>query len=354
MSNDFERYSCQLALPGFNDASQQKLQDAKVLIVGAGGLGCPAAMYLTAAGTGTIGIADYDVISISNLHRQILYNLSEVGLKKSATACKKLQEQNPEIKIISIDAKIDTANVMEIIHPYDIIVDCTDNFDTKYILNDACVLSNKPLVYGAIYQYEGQVAVFNVAANGGVYTPNFRDFFPKVNPSQIPNCAEGGVMPTLAGIIGCIQANEVIKYFTGQHELLAGKIMMLDVQTLQSRIVKLKSISKTNIVELPETAAAPVISAKDLKKAIALNEYDLIDVRTFEEHKSFNIGGRNIPLNDLEKFSKQLSFEKSFLIYCSSGNRSKEAVIFLKNKFPQASIYSLEGGLKSWNEVDTE
>lgn len=350
MPNDFTRYSCQLALPGFNDATQQKLQEAKVLIMGAGGLGCPSALYLTASGIGTIGIADYDVVSASNLHRQVLYNHAEVGLKKSAIACKKLQEQNPGIQLVSIDKKITSQNVMEVVEPYDVIVDCTDNFETKYLLNDACVLSNKVMVYGAIYQYEGQVAVFNVSHNDGTHSPNFRDLFPNVNASQIPNCAEGGVIPTLAGIIGCIQANEVIKYFTGQGELLAGKIMMLDVKTLQSRIITLKSVSKTVIADLPETIDIPVISASDLKKAIDLDEYNLVDVRTFQEHTSFNIGGTLIPLNYLEKNISLLNFEKPVVLYCATGKRSGEAVKLIKTKYPDANVFSLDGGVKGWEK----
>lgn len=348
MPNDFTRYSCQLALPGFDEATQQKLQEAKVLIVGAGGLGCPSALYLTASGIGTIGIADYDVISASNLHRQVLYNYAETGLQKSVIACKKLQEQNPGIQLIPINKKITSQNVMEVIQPYDIIVDCTDNFETKYLLNDACVLSAKPLVYGAIYQYEGQVAVFNLLNDDGTHFPNFRDLFPNVNASQIPNCAEGGVMPTLAGIIGCIQANEVIKYFTGLGELLAGKIMMLDVNTLQSRIITLKSVSKTTIADLPETIDIPVISASDLKKAINSDAYNLVDVRTYEEHNSFNIGGSNIPLHYLEKNFSLLNFANPVVLYCGTGKRSGEAVKLIKTKFPDANVFSLEGGIKAW------
>src|SRR5450432_2561096 len=172
MRNELLRYSCQLALPGFSEASQQQLQNAKVLIVGAGGLGCPAAQYLAAAGIGTIGIADFDTVSISNLHRQILYTPAEVGLKKAAISCKKLQQQNPGIALIPHDVKITSENVMEIILPYNILLDCSDNFDTKYLLNDACVLTGKPLVYGAIYQYEGQLAVWNVMNTDGTHTPN--------------------------------------------------------------------------------------------------------------------------------------------------------------------------------------
>jgi sulfur-carrier protein adenylyltransferase/sulfurtransferase len=348
MPNDFARYGCQMALPGFNKAAQQKLQEAKVLIVGAGGLGCPTALYLTASGIGTIGVADYDTVSASNLHRQILFKPDEIGLQKSVVACKKLQEQNPGIQLIPIDKKITPQNVMEVTAAYDVIVDCTDNFEIKYLLSDACVLSNKIMVYGAIYQYEGQAAVFNLPNDDGTHSPNFRDLFTTVNASQIPNCAEGGVMPTLAGIIGCIQANEVIKYFTGQGELLAGKIMMIDTQTLQSRIIKLKRVSETVITALPDAVAIPLVSASDLKKSIDLGEYNLVDVRTYQEHHLFNIGGTLIPLNYLEKNISLLNFEKPVVLYCATGSRSGEAVKIIKTKFPNVKAFSLEGGIKAW------
>src|SRR5665213_3594319 len=214
MHLDFTRYSCQLALPGFTEAIQQRLQTAKVLIAGAGGLGCPSSLYLASAGVGVIGIADYDTVSISNLHRQVLYTNEDIGLKKVIVATTKLQQHNPGISVIAHDIKINSENVMDLIRSYDLVIDCTDNFETKYLLNDACVMQGKPLVYGAIYQFEGQVSVWNVVNEDGTHSPNYRDIFPEVNPMMIPNCADGGVMPTLAGIIGCIQANEVIKYFT--------------------------------------------------------------------------------------------------------------------------------------------
>ena len=350
MQHELLRYSCQLALPGFNEATQQQLQNAKVLIVGAGGLGCPAAQYLAAAGIGTIGIADFDTVSTSNLHRQVLYTPEEVGLKKVFVACKKLQQQNPGITLIPHDVKITSENVMEVIMPYDIVLDCTDNFDTKYLLNDACVLTGKPLVYGAIYQYEGQVAVWNILNNDGTRTPNYRDLFPTVNSTQVPGCAEGGVMPTLAGIIGCMQANEVIKYFIKPGDLLAGKILMFDAQTMQSRIIKSGSVTGTNITALTETLAEPVISVKDLKKVIDKDVYELIDVRTSEEHNSFNIGGKHVPVNELENNTSVLQVGKSIVMYCSSGRRSGEAVKLIKNKFPGTHVFSLEGGLKAWEE----
>ncbi|MDQ6761355.1 MAG: HesA/MoeB/ThiF family protein [Bacteroidota bacterium] len=350
MQPNFQRYSCQLALPGFNESTQQLLQNAKVLIVGAGGLGCPAATYLTACGVGTIGIADYDVISITNLHRQVLYTPAEVGLKKSAIACKKLQLQNPGVSLIEHDVKITSENAMDIVDRYDMVIDCTDNIETKYLLNDACVLNRKPLVYAAIYQYEGQVCVWNVANNDGTFSPNYRDLFPAVDATQVPNCAEGGVIPTLAGIIGCMQANEVIKYITKQGEVLAGKMMLFDAQTMQSRIINAGSVTKTNITALKETMKIPVISAEDLKKVIDTNAYELIDVRSFEEHQSHNIGGKNIPVGEIEKQSSLINFGKPVVLYCASGKRSGEAGKLLKREYPEAEIFSLEGGLQDWNK----
>ncbi|MEO8416172.1 MAG: HesA/MoeB/ThiF family protein [Ginsengibacter sp.] len=350
MDPDFLRYSCQIALPGFTGSAQQKLQNAKVLIIGAGGLGCPSAQYLTAAGAGTIGIADFDTIATSNLHRQILYTPLEIGLKKVVIACKKLQQQNPGIQLIPHEVRITSENVMDLLEPYDIIVDGTDNFETKYLLNDACVLSGKPLVYGAIYQYEGQVAVWNVANQDGSRTTNYRDLFPKANASMIPNCAEGGVIPTLAGIIGCMQANEVIKYITGTGELLAGKILILDVQTMQSRIIKTGFATKTLITELTKTDDVPTISVKGFKKILKDDLYDLVDVRTPEERNQFHIGGTHIPLDEIEKEIFFASNDKNILVYCATGKRSGEAVRLLRIKFPHKNIVSLKGGLQAWME----
>jgi len=350
MQHELLRYSCQLALPGFSEATQERLQNAKVLIAGAGGLGCPAGQYLAAAGIGTVGIADFDTVSITNLHRQVLYTPADLGLKKASLACKKLQQQNGGITLVPHEVKITSDNVMNLIMPYDIVVDCTDNFDAKYLLNDACVLTGKPLVYGAIYQYEGQVAVWNIPNSDGTSSPNYRDLFPEVNATMVPDCAEGGVMPTLAGIIGCMQANEVIKYFIKSGELLAGKILMFDVQSMQSRIIKLGSVTGTNITGLRETLAEPVISVEDLKKVIDDEVYELIDVRTSEEHHSFNIGGKHIPVNELENYTSVLDVDKSIVMYCSSGKRSGEAVKRIRNKFPGINIFSLEGGLRAWQE----
>ena len=330
MHPDFTRYSCQIALPGFTESTQLLSQQAKVLIVGAGGLGCPAAQYLAAAGVGTLGIADFDTISISNLHRQILYNPADAGQKKAVKACERLQKQNPDIRLVPHDVKITSDNVMDIIQDYDIIVDGTDNFETRYLLNDAAVIAGKPLVYGAIYQFEGQVAVWNVLNTDGTFSPNYRDLFPEVDATQIPNCAEGGVIPTLAGIIGCMQANEVIKYITKTGELLCGKVLMLDAQTLQSRIIKIGAVSKVKIKELKMTLDVPSISSSELKKGLAENLFELIDVRTDRERDQFDIGGRHIPLDELEENIDLFNTGKKTVFYCSTGKRSDEAVKLIK------------------------
>jgi sulfur-carrier protein adenylyltransferase/sulfurtransferase len=338
------RYNCQVMLPGFGLAGQQKLEDAKVLVVGVGGLGCPASQYLVAAGVGTLAIADDDVVSTTNLHRQLLYTSEEQGQKKAVVAAAKLNKQNPLVKALPLDMRISSVNVMEVIAAYDIVVDCTDNFETRYLLNDACVLAGKPLVYGAIYQYGGQVAVWNVKNNDGTFSPNYRDLFPDVNAAMIPNCADGGVLPTLAGIIGCMQANEVIKYITCTGEILAGRLLMLDALTLQSRVVKMARTTKATITSITSSITIPTISYAELKSNA--DSYVLIDVRSQEEYNAFNIGGANIPVENVLTIDVK-NFNKPVVLYCASGKRSGEAARLLLKKYPDAHILSLEGGIKS-------
>ena len=342
MSDHFERYYCQMALPGFGKETQQLLQNARVLLVGAGGLGCPAAQYLVAAGIGTIGIADNDVISLSNLHRQILYSPDDIGLPKVAAASEKLQKQNPSVTIIPYNQRVTSFNVMDMIEGFDLVIEGTDNFETKYLLNDACVLLGKPLVYGAIYQYEGQVSIWNVLQKDGTYSPNYRDVFANAENAEIPNCAEGGVIPTLAGIVGCMQANEAIKYLTGAEDLLTGKLWMMNMRDGRTHIIKLRKTSAAKITELVETIAT--IRFDELEKE--RSNYELIDVRTEAEHQAFNIGGKNIRLDELNDKADMLSISKPVVCYCASGNRSATAVRLIKNKFPEAIVYSLENGIK--------
>lgn len=341
MNTSFERYQCQMALPGFGMESQELLNNARVLIVGMGGLGCPTAQYLASSGIGTIGIADDDTVSLSNLHRQILYSSEDVGAYKVDVAAKRLEQQNPSVSIIPYRLRITSSNVMELISEFDLIIEGTDNFETKCLLNDACVLVGKPLVYGAIYQHEGQVSIWNALQKDGNYSPNYRDVFPNAEESQVPNCREGGVIPTLAGIVGCMQANEAIKYLIGSEETLAGKLWMMNVMSGRTQIIKLKKTS-AQITELPQTVQ--LVSFEEFKQN--QNSFEVIDVRTKEEHQHFNIGGKNIPLNELEShFTFISSVLNPIIIYCQSGKRSVDAVRKIKKEFPEKEVFSLKNGI---------
>ncbi len=351
--NKWDRYSCQLTLPGFGKIAQDKLNTASVLIIGAGGLGCPVAQYLTGVGVGTIGIADFDTVSTTNLHRQILYGPADFGKNKAETACSRLQQQNPDVRFHPYPEKITANNALDIFNNYDIIIDCTDNFDTRYLVNDASVLCGKPLVYGAIYQYEGQVAVLNAELPNGLRSPNYRDLFPKVNALLIPDCAEGGVIPTLAGIIGTIMANETIKLITGIGEPLIAKLLLFDAQTLLSRIVKMAAVSQVIISRLPRPAVeADTISKVELDERLKQGDVDLIDVRTAEEREQFNIGGRHIPLHELESKLDSLSPDKPSVFYCATGKRSAQAAQMVSLKLPGSLAVSLEGGIKEWMDIN--
>ncbi|MDN5287020.1 MAG: thiamine biosynthesis protein [Mucilaginibacter sp.] len=350
MNTDILRYSCQIALPGFSEEAQELLQQAKVLIVGVGGLGCPAAQYLTSSGIGTIGIVDYDVVSMSNLHRQILFTPADIGRSKVAIACERLQKQNPDVNLVPHVEKITSDNVLSIIQHYDIVVDGTDNFESRYLLNDACVLTGKPLVYGAIYQFEGQVAVWNIVYDEDTRSPNYRDLFPKVDATQIPNCTEGGVIPTLAGIIGCMQANEVIKYITKTGELLAGKVLIFDAQNMQSRIIKIGAASKSPVRSLSATVNIPEITVAELKKRVEEDAIELVDVRTEQERDAFDIGGIHIPLDEIEGYLAYFTDPKPKVLYCSTGKRSEEAVKLILKNIPEAKVFCLTGGLKAYLE----
>lgn len=337
------RYACQVKLPGFGTEGQKKLSESKVLVVGAGGLGCPALQYLAAAGVGRITIADNDVVSESNLHRQILYTPADAGKPKAEIAKLILQKQNSGISIKSIPERITADNVFRLIEDCDIVLDCTDNFETRYLLNDACVLTRKPLVYGAIYQYEGQAAIWNVRNADGSFSPNYRDLFPDADATQIPDCATGGVLPTLAGIIGCIQAGEAIKYITGTGEVLAGKVLMLDSLSLQSRSIKLGHATRTSIEGIATTPEIPEINYEDLQKS--KDDYLLIDVRTAEERIQLNIGGTHIPADEIAGIT-ELHGELPVVLYCATGKRSIAAAKILSKQLPGRKIYSLKNGLK--------
>lgn len=340
------RYSCQVSLPGFGEEKQLLLQQARVLIIGAGGLGCPAAQYLAAMGVGAIGIADDDTVSVSNLHRQILYTAADAGMKKAEVACAKLQQQNPDVALICHPIRINDEQVLDIIRGYDLVLDCTDNFDARYLINDACVFLGKPVIYGAIYQYEGQVSVWNAQLPDGTHSPNYRDVYPSVNAAMVPNCTDGGVLPTLAGIIGCMMANEAAKLITRTGDTLAGSILLFDARYMQSRTIRINKTTEVQVKRPPK--AAPVVATLSHNKLREnMGNYLLIDVRSEDEHNAFNIGGVNIPMSNLDMAADYLLDGTPVVFYCYSGMRSAEAVKALKHLFA-TEMYSLEGGIKNW------
>lgn len=366
-NEELERYSRHLILPEFNIEGQRKLKNAKVLIIGAGGLGCPMLLYLTAAGVGTIGIVDFDVVDKSNLQRQVLFTVDDIGKSKASTAANRLSKLNPEINLNIFDKKLTSENALEIIKEYDLVADGTDNFPTRYLVNDACVLLKKPNVHGAIFRFEGQVSVFNYQYSDGSSGPQYRDIFPSPPPpGLVPNCAEGGVLGVLPGIIGSIQANEIIKVLAGIGDPLVGKLFILDTLTFETRTLKIRKnpnlptitalidyeefcgVSETNNKEVPE------MTVEKLKEMIDSGEsnYQLIDVREPYEYEIGNLGGLLIPLGDIENRLDEISSSGKTIFHCRSGVRSQKAIVKLQ-KLGFKNLYNLKGGVLEWaNKID--
>jgi adenylyltransferase/sulfurtransferase len=351
-SEEIIRYSRQVILPQFGEASQHKLKQAKVLVIGAGGLGSPALLYLASAGVGTIGIVEYDKIDLSNLHRQVLYTTHQTGQSKAEKAKEKLLAINPNIQINIYPIALDRSNALEIINNYDIVADGSDNFATRYLVNDACVILKKTNVYASVFQYEGQVSVFNHPLADGSLSPNYRDLFPEP-PDFALNCAEGGVLGVLPGIVGSMQALEVIKIITGIGEPLIGKLFCFDALTFQSKIIyyrKNKYISPITelMPDYPEFCGIKSVDEISIAEFLTEKDYQLIDVRTYEEYKELNMNGLLIPLDELEQNINRLSREKKIIIHCKSGARSAQAVAILKNKYGFENVFSLKGGILAY------
>jgi adenylyltransferase/sulfurtransferase len=306
-------------------------------------------MYVASAGVGTRGIADFDRVSQENLHRQILFSPGDIRKLKAEAAAVALGRQNPAINIRALPIEITAKNVLKIIEAYDIVVDCTDNYDARYVLNDGCVLAGKPLVYGAAYQYEGQVAVWNAPNTDGSRGPNYRDIFPSADLGLAVDCSDGGVMPTLTGIIGAMQANETIKYLAGLPDLLAGKLLVFDARSARSQIISLPKKSKVVIKRL--AASVPTITAPQLRKTIGEDIYTLIDVGRPAEHAEFNIGGRLIPLEQVSAGDLVLDLKKPIVLYCTTGRRSVTAARFMTEKYAEAEFLSLKGGTAAWRQT---
>ena len=354
---ELARYNRHIIIPDFGIEAQKKLKAAKVLVIGSGGLGSPLLLYLAAAGVGTLGIVDLDVVDDSNLQRQVLFGVQDIGTPKVEAAKIRLKQLNPHIKIKTYNTQFTSKNALEIIRDYDVVADGTDNFPTRYLVNDASVLAGIPNVYASIFQFEGQVSVFNYTDKNGTKGPNYRDLYPTPpEPGLIPNCAEGGVLGVLPGIIGSLQANEVIKVITGVGEPLSGRFFVFDALTFETRTLKItKRANSTEIKELIDyeqfcgisAIEKPVkeISTLELENWISNGEdFQIIDVRETSEYEQINIGAHLIPLGEVIVRNHEIEREKKVVIHCRSGARSAKAIRQLE-EIGFDNLYNLKGGI---------
>ena len=358
---ELARYARHFALPDFGIEGQKRLKNSSVLVVGAGGLGSPLLLYLAAAGVGRIGIIDPDVVDMSNLQRQVLYNVADIGKSKAETAREKLLAMNPHITIDAFHKPLTRDNALDLVASYDIIADGTDNFQTRYLVNDACLLTGKVNVYASIFRFEGQVSVFNLTKNGerGV---NYRDLFPSPPPpGLVPDCAEGGVLGVLPGIIGSMQASEVIKVLTNIGEPLAGRLFIFDAASFTTRVLKINKNPKlepiTELIDYDEfcgykpkntEGVLKEISATELKKMMSENvDFQLIDVRETYEYDISNLGGTLIPLSILSEKTDLISKEKQVIVHCKSGGRSAKAIAQLE-ALGFTNLWNLSGGIEAF------
>jgi sulfur-carrier protein adenylyltransferase/sulfurtransferase len=358
--NDNERYQRQISLKEFGERGQQKLLSAKVFVAGVGGLGCPALLYLAAAGIGTIGFADDDVVSLSNLHRQVLFSMEDIGMPKVQVAEKKLKQLNSHVTFISYPFKLTNQNVLNILREYDVIIDGTDNFAVKYLLNDACVLLDKPLIYGSVSKFEGQVAILNVSDEKNVKC-NYRDLFAHPPTDEIPNCAEDGVLGVVTGIIGTMQANEAIKLITGIGEPLINRLMIYNSLNSETYIVKIsenkdayilpvneEGFIKMNYDLLCETDQnVEIIDSEIFRQMLTENNTAFIDVREKDEKPDVDFFHKKIPFSQFENEFKNID-ENRIVLFCQTGKRSlKAAQILLNDNEKTKKVYSLKDGILS-------
>jgi len=364
----YERYQRQVILKEFGEAGQQKLLQAKVLVIGAGGLGCPALQYLVAAGVGSVGLADDDTVSLDNLQRQILYTVNDIGKSKAVSAASRLQQLNPDIKIIAYNERLTTQNTLTLISRYDIVIDGTDNFSTRYMINDACVLLNKPFVYGAVSQYEGQLAIFNYKKNEDDPSVNYRDLFPQPpNDDQVLNCEEGGVLGVLPGIIGTMMANETIKIITGIGEPLINQLHTYNALNNQVYQVLLSARNETRSL-IPENETTFIqtdyewlcasssfrkfeIDIENFNTLLRSDDITVIDVREPDEIPVINeFISEKIPLSQLKENLAEIK-NNTIIFFCQTGKRSLQAAQWLFDIFGETKkIYSLRGGILQWKK----
>jgi len=367
---ELARYDRHIIIPGFGLEAQQKLKAAKVLVVGSGGLGSPLLLYLAAAGVGTLGIVDFDVVDDSNLQRQVLYGKNDVGRLKIRAAKSRLSALNPHIKIKLHNVQLSSENALDIIKDYDVVADGTDNFPTRYLVNDACVLLHKTNVYASIFQFDGQVSVFNYQYEDGTVGPNYRDLYPTPPPpGLVPSCAEGGVLGVLPGIIGSMQANEVIKVVTGVGEPLVGRLFLFDALNFETRTFNVKrrddnplngknpTITKLIDYEFfcglknPNEKALKEITVQEFSQLQEQGEpYQLIDVREPNEYETANIGAELIPLATVAEHADRFRRDVKVVVHCRSGVRSAKAIRELEEKFGFDNLYNLKGGILAYQE----
>jgi len=361
------RYSRHLIMPEVGMEGQQKLKAARVLCIGAGGLGSPLALYLAAAGVGTLGLVDFDVVDYTNLQRQIIHSTADVGRKKLDSAAEKLTAINPFLNVRKFDTRLSSENALELFRDFDIIADGTDNFPTRYLVNDACVLTGKPNVYGSIFRFEGQASVF--ATEDG---PCYRCLYPEPPPpGLVPSCAEGGVLGILPGLVGVMQATEVIKLILGAGEPLIGRLLLIDALSMKFRELKLRKNpdcpvcgthpTVTKLIDYNEfcgirgeektlATGVPEIQVEELKRRLdAKEDLFVLDVREPHEYQICNIGGHLIPLNDLPKRVNELDSSREIVVHCKMGGRSAKAVEFLRQA-GFAKVHNLAGGINAWSE----
>jgi adenylyltransferase/sulfurtransferase len=329
---------------------QQKLSQAKVLIIGCGGLGGPVLSYLAAAGVGTIGLIEFDTVSLSNLHRQVIFETKDIGQQKIEIAKQRIQALNPNLTVLSYNTQLTTKNALEIFSEFDLIVDGSDNFPTRYLVNDACEILNKPYVYGAIHQFEGQVSVFNYKGSC-----TYRDLYnTPPDPETAPNCAVGGVLGPIAGVIGSLQALEAIKIICDIESPLLNEILVVEFQSMVFRKFKLTKNSErpkiTALIDYEAFCSSKVKDnfalTKDEFNALEKENIQLIDIREPYEHEEFNIGGENIPMDDLEK--EDIQANVTTILYCTSGIRSKTLATKLRKSLPTADIRYLDCSLEEF------
>lgn len=365
-----QRYQKHLNLPEIGQPGQLRLKNARVLVVGAGGLGCPVLLYLTAAGVGTIGVIDPDVVDLSNLQRQVLYTTDEVGQPKAKAAVTHLNRLNPELTFDTYTMALESGNARAITEPYDIVVDCTDNFTVRYLVNDVCVTLGKPFVYGAIHRFEGQVAVLNADLGDGSRGPTYRCLFPEYpNDIEIPNCSDTGVLGVLPGVIGTYQANEVIKLITGIGQSLSEHLLMVDLLAMSQQKIRIKrradadDRARQGMAAAGTRPAAPAssgprkMSARELANRLGAGEdLFLLDVRERPEYDLCHLEGAVlIPIGMIPNNRKRIPTDRPVVVYCHHGIRSANVAEYLYTQTGMTNLYNLDGGINAWaRDVEPE